>query len=86
MVAIVWEFYANTLDTDGYVVQVQGKYVSFDKSTINAYFHIRDMEDGDEFMSYWANDFHWYKVIKLLCRPGAIWTLQGSGDLDASRK
>lgn len=75
VVAVVRQFYANALEVDVYVVRVSGKPVTFDKPIINAYFHIRDMKDEDEFMSYRANDFHWFKALKLLCRPG-----------DASRK
>lgn len=52
VVTIFHEFYINTLQADGYEVKVRGKTVSFDKSTINAYFHIRDIDDEDEFMSY----------------------------------
>lgn len=42
------------------------------------------MEEEDEFMNYRGNRFHWYKVIKHLCRPGVIWTLKGNEDLHVS--
>lgn len=59
IMAIVREFYTNALEAEGHVVQVQGKSVSFNKSSINAYFHIRNMEDEDEFKNYRDNNFHW---------------------------
>lgn len=57
--AIVREFYTNALEAKGHMVQVQVKSVLFDKSSINAYFHIRDMEDEDELKNYRDNNFHW---------------------------
>lgn len=47
--AIVKEFYTNAKEASGHVVQVRGNFVSFDKANINAYYHIRNMEDEDEF-------------------------------------
>lgn len=35
-------------------------------------------------MNYLANEFHWYKVLKHLCRLWAIWTWKGNRDLHVS--
>lgn len=64
MVAIVKEFYANAKEAKGHVVQVYGKPVSFNKANINAYYHIRDMEDDDEFTEYRDEEFDRNQVIK----------------------
>lgn len=45
--------------------------MSFDKASINAYYHIEDMEDDDEFTEYMSKDLDLDEVIKALCRPGA---------------
>lgn len=55
---IVWEFYANTLEAEGNIVQVKGKFLLYTKTVINAYLYIHDMEEEDEFMNYRANRFH----------------------------
>lgn len=63
MVDVVREFYANAVDIDGDVVQVRGKPVSFDPSTINAYFHIRELKDGEGSSKYRNGGFQWHKAI-----------------------
>lgn len=82
--AIVKEFYANAKEASGHVVQVRGNSVSFDKANINAYYHIRDMEDEGEFTKYRDEDFDRNQVLKCLCRPGVIWTLKGNNVLHFS--
>lgn len=58
--------------------------MSFDKASVNKYYHIRDMEDEDEFTEYRNEDFDWNQMRKCLCRPGAIWTLKGNDMLHFS--
>lgn len=84
MVAIIKEFYTNTKEAQGHVMQVWGKVVSFDKVSINAYYRTRDMEDNDEFTEYRHEEPDWDELIKCLCRPRADWKLRGTEALHFS--
>lgn len=52
VVSIVKEFYANAKQTEGRVVQVRGKVVSYDETNINAYYRLPGMVDDDKLMEY----------------------------------
>ena len=45
VVPIVREFYANGKEGDGFQVFVRGKWVAFDRTTINIYYGLFDLED-----------------------------------------
>ena len=45
VVPIVREFYANGKERDGFRVFVRGKWVAFDRTTINGYYGLVDLED-----------------------------------------
>lgn len=57
VITIVKEFYANSKEAKGHMVYVRGMSELFDKATTNIYYHIRDMEDEDEFTKYRDDDF-----------------------------
>lgn len=71
LVSIVQEFYANAKETEGHVVQVRGRAVSYDKAIINAYYHIPNIAGDDEFIEYMHEDIDLEEMITTLCRPGA---------------
>lgn len=73
VVSSIQEFYTNAKETEGYVVQVHGKIILYDKARINAYYHTTDIEGNDKFTDYMAEDIDLEEVIKTLCRPGANW-------------
>lgn len=73
MVSIVQEFYVNAKETEGHVVRVRGKEVSYAKAEINAYYKLSEMVGDDEFTEYMQKDIDLSEVIKVLCRPGAEW-------------
>ena len=45
VVPIVREFYANGKEMDGFRVFVRGKWVAFNRTTINGYYGLADIED-----------------------------------------
>ena len=47
VVLVVREFYANGLEQDGFSIMVRGKSVPFDRSTINRYYGLADIEDDE---------------------------------------
>lgn len=52
---------------------MRGKVIAYDKSTINAYYHLLDFEGDDEFTEYMRDDIDLEEVIKTLCWLGAEW-------------
>lgn len=76
---VVKEFYANAIEAEGDVVQVQGKNVSFDPASISAYFCLRDLT-ANKYSKYRDGGNQWHKALKCLCRPGAIWETQLSAE------
>lgn len=71
VISIVKEFYANAKEAEGFVIQVQGKSVPFDSTSINSYYQLEDMVVDDDFTQYYHNYLDLNEVIKCLCRPGA---------------
>lgn len=71
VISIVNEFYANAKEAEGFVIQVQGKSVPFDSTSINSYYQLEDMVVDDESTQYYHNYLDLNEVIKCLCRSGA---------------
>ena len=55
VVPIVREFYANGKERDGFRVFVRGKWVAFDRTTINGYYELADTED-DQYQALLKSD------------------------------
>ena len=45
IIPIIREFYANGKEMDGFRVFVRKKWVAFDRTTINGYYGLADVED-----------------------------------------
>lgn len=67
VVSIVKELYANVKQTEGRIVRIRGKSVSYDKSTINDYFGVPDIYGDDEFTEYTKNNLDLDVVLQTLC-------------------
>ena len=55
VVLVVREFYANGIEQDGFTIMVKRKRVPFDRSTINKYYGLSDIQD-DEYQSSVESD------------------------------
>lgn len=80
---MIGEFYANALEAKGDIVQVQGKQVPFDPSSINTYFCLRGLK-REENSKYRNGGHQWHKALKCLCRPRAVWETHFSEKLHIS--
>ena len=68
VVPIVREFYANGKERDGFWVFVRGKWVAFDRTTINGYYGLLDLED-DQYQALLENDTtNWDDIKNALCK------------------
>ena len=55
VVPIVRKFYANGKERDGFRVFVRGKWVAFDRTTINGYYELLDLAD-DQYQALLESD------------------------------
>ena len=54
VVPVIHEFYANVAEHQNFKVFVRGKMVPFDRSTINKYYELLDIEN-DEYHSFYSS-------------------------------
>ena len=60
---------------------VQGKSVSFDRSTINRYYGLANIKD-DEYQPLVENDgTNWDKIKKFFCKKDVVWNRYTNGGL-----
>ena len=81
VVLVVREFYANGLERDEFSIMVRGKSVPFDRSTINRYYGLADIED-DEYKPLVENDdTDWDEIKEFFCKEDSAWNRYTNGDL-----
>ena len=81
VVPVVREFYANGIEPDGFTVMVKGKRVPFDRSMINKYYGLLDIQD-DEYQFLVESDGTNWEVIKdFLCKDKVEWNRYTNGGL-----
>ena len=74
VVPVAREFYANGLERDGLTIMVRGKSVPFDRSTINRYYGLANIED-DKYQPLVKNDgTNWDKIKEFLCKEDVAWS------------
>ncbi|XWS44637.1 hypothetical protein CRYUN_Cryun15aG0065300 [Craigia yunnanensis] len=73
VVSVVREFYANSIKHHDYRVFVRGKQVSFDRTTINQYFGVPNINNDEYFTAIDDCNFDWDKVVRHLCPKGTQW-------------
>ena len=73
VVPIVREFYANGKERDDLRVFVRGKWVKFDRTTINHYYGLNDLED-DQYQDLLENEkAKWEEIKNALCKEPVAW-------------
>ena len=68
VVPIVREFYANGKERDGFRVFVRGKWVAFDRTTINGYYGLADIEDDQYQVLLESDETNWDDIKNALCK------------------
>ena len=81
VVPIVREFYANGKERDDFRVFVRGKWVKFDRSTINHYYGLADIEDDQYQALLESEEVKWDEIKNSLCKEPAAWKRYINGGL-----
>ena len=68
VVPIVREFYANGKERDDFRVFVRGKWVKFDRTTINHYYELADIEDDQYQALLESEETKWDEIKNALCK------------------
>ena len=64
IMSLIQEFYANAEEQEDFKVFVRGKRVSFDRSTINRFYQLPDIDD-DEYSRYMVDELDWTLYVGL---------------------
>lgn len=64
---VVREFYANAIEHRNYHAFVRGKWVPFDRTTINQYYGLSDI-DNDDYQEMVGGDLNWETVKDVMCK------------------
>ena len=81
VVPIVREFYANGKERDGFRVFVRGKWVAFDRTTINGYYGLADIEDDQYQALLESDETNWDDIKNALCKEPVAWKRYTNGGL-----
>ena len=81
VVSIVREFYANGKERDGFRVFVRGKWVAFDRTTINGYYRLADLEDDQYQALLESNETNWDDIKDALRKETVAWKRYTNGGL-----
>ena len=73
MVLVVQEFYANGIERDGLTVMVRGKLVPFDRTTINRYYGLTDIDDNEHHPLIENDGTNWEAIKEYLCTDNVAW-------------
>ena len=73
VVPIVREFYANGKERDDFRVFVRGKWVKFDRTTINHYYGLVDLEDDQYQDLLESEEAKWDEIKNALCKEPVAW-------------
>ena len=73
VVPIVREFYANGKERDDLRVFVRGKWVKFDRTTINHYYGLVDIEDDHYQDLLESEEAKWEEIKNALCKDNVAW-------------
>ena len=69
VVPIVRKFYANGKEIDEFRVFVRGKWVKFDRTTINHYYYgLADIEDDQCQVLLESDETNWDDIKNVLCK------------------
>ena len=81
VVPVVREFYANVEEHRNYRAFVRGRWVPFDRTTINRHYNLPNI-DNDEYERMLQDEVNWETIMNALC-PGTVnrWVLTQSGHL-----
>ncbi|XVF20499.1 hypothetical protein REPUB_Repub12eG0005800 [Reevesia pubescens] len=77
VLTVVREFYANAMEHQNGKVFVRGKWVSFDRSTINRYYRLPNIVDNEYHQQ--KDKFNWEEVSRTLCKLGIRWNKSQEG-------
>ena len=81
VVLIVREFYANGKEMDGFRVFFRGKWVAFDRTTINGYYGLVDIEDDQYQALLESDETNWDDIKNALCKEPVAWKRYTNGGL-----
>ena len=71
---LVREFYANAYKHQGSVMNVSGKEVAFDISTLNHFYGLEDIE-YDEYSTYVIDHVDLNKIANAICKSDTQWKM-----------
>ena len=66
---MVREFYVNAYEHQGSVARVRGKVVAFDRTTLNRFYRLEDIE-YDEYSAYLDDHVDINEIVTTICKPG----------------
>ena len=81
IVPIVREFYANGKEIDEFRVFVRGKWVKFDRTTINRYYGLEDLQDDQYQDLLESEEAKWEEIKNALCKEPVAWKRYTNGGL-----
>ena len=81
VVPIIREFYANGKERDEFWVFVRGKWVKFDRTTINHYYDLADIEDDQYQALLESDETKWDEIKNALCKELTAWKRYINGGL-----
>ena len=81
VVPIVRDFYANGKERDDLRVFVRGKWVKFDRTTINHYYDLNDLEDDQYQDLLESEEAKWEEIKNALCKEPVAWKRYQNGGL-----
>ena len=81
VVPIVREFYANGKERDDFRVFVRGKWVKFDRTTINHYYGLADIENDQYQALLESEEAKWDEMKNALCKEPVAWKRYTNGGL-----
>ena len=85
VVPLVREFYANMEEHRNFRVFVQGKMVPFDRTTINQYYNLPNI-DNDGYEHMLQGSINWETIMNALCLGTVTrWNLTQSGNIKTFR-
>ena len=81
VIPIVKEFYANGKEMDEFLVFVRGKWVKFDRTTINHYYGLDDLQDDQYQDLLKSEEAKWEEIKNALCKEPVAWKRYTNGGL-----
>ena len=81
VVPIVREFYANSKERDDLRVFVRGKWVNFDRTTINHHYGLADIKDDQYQDLLESEEAEWEEIKNALCKENVAWKRYTNGGL-----